>query len=111
MTTASCWRGSAWSGAGSCAIETKPASLPTLPVRRFHVLGVLRSDYRRLAVSGSTLVLGPVRDTGSGHRTLEETGLTSSTAFTVKPEKVARPVVRAIEKDKASSSSCRVRGA
>jgi short-subunit dehydrogenase len=62
---------------------------------------VLRSDYRALGVSGSTLVLGPVRDTGVGQRTLEETGLSSSTAFMVKPEKVARSVVRAIEKDKA----------
>ena len=46
-------------------------------------------------------VLGAVKDTGVGQRTLDETGLESSTAFMVKPEKVARAVVRAIEKDKA----------
>jgi short-subunit dehydrogenase len=62
---------------------------------------VLRNDYRKHGVSASTLVLGAVRDTGVGQRTLEETGLESSTAFMVKPEKVARAVVRAIEKDKA----------
>src|SRR5438067_2999652 len=62
---------------------------------------VLRNDYRGTGVSASTLVLGAVRDTGVGQRTLDETGLESSTAFMVKPEKVARAVVRAIEKDKA----------
>jgi short-subunit dehydrogenase len=62
---------------------------------------VLRNDYRRTGVSASTLILGAVKDTGVGHRTLAETGLNSRTAFMVKPEKVAKAVVRAIEKDKA----------
>jgi short-subunit dehydrogenase len=62
---------------------------------------VLRNDYRGTGVSASTVVLGPVKDTGIGHRTLAETGLTSSTAFSAKPQTVARAVVRAIEKDKA----------
>ena len=62
---------------------------------------VLRNDYRGSGVSASTLVLGAVRDTGVGQRTLDETGLESGTAFMVRPEKVARAVVRAIEKDKA----------
>ena len=62
---------------------------------------VLRNDYRNTGVSASALVLGAVKETGIGQRTLDETGLTSSSAFMVKPEKVARAVVRAIEKDKA----------
>ena len=62
---------------------------------------VLRNDYRKAGVSASAIVLGAVKDTGVGQRTLDETGLESSTAFMVKPEKVARAVVRAIEKDKA----------
>jgi short-subunit dehydrogenase len=62
---------------------------------------VLRNDYRTSGVSASTLVLGAVKDAGIGQRTLDETGLKSSSAFMVKPEKVARAVVRAIDKDKA----------
>lgn len=62
---------------------------------------VLRTDYRSSGVSASTLVLGAVKDAGIGQRTLDETGLRSSTALMVKPEKVARAVVRAIDKDKA----------
>jgi short-subunit dehydrogenase len=62
---------------------------------------VLRNDYRREGVSASAIVLGAVKDTGLGQRTLDETGLEASTAFMVGPEKVARAVIRAIEKDKA----------
>ena len=62
---------------------------------------VLRNDYRKSGVSGSAIVLGAVRDTGLGQRTLDETGLKASTAFMVKPEKVARAVVRAVDKGKA----------
>jgi len=47
------------------------------------------------------VVLGAVRDVGLGQRTIDETGLPASTAFMVRPEKVARAVVRAIEKDEA----------
>jgi short-subunit dehydrogenase len=62
---------------------------------------VLRNDYRSAGVSASAIVLGAVRDAGLGQRTLDETGLKANTAFMVKPEKVARAVVRAIERDKA----------
>jgi len=62
---------------------------------------VLRNDYRDTGVSASAIVLGAVRDAGLGQRTLDEIGLEASTAFMVKPERVAKAVVRAIEKDKA----------
>src|SRR5438552_4750430 len=62
---------------------------------------VLRSDYRRAGVSASAIVLGAVKDAGIGQRTLDELGLKTNTSFMVTPEKVAKAVVRAIEKDKA----------
>jgi NAD(P)-dependent dehydrogenase (short-subunit alcohol dehydrogenase family) len=62
---------------------------------------VLRNDYRGADVSASAIVLGAVRGAGLGQRTLDETGLKANTAFMVKPDKVARAVVRAIERDKA----------
>ena len=62
---------------------------------------VLRNDYQRNGVSASTIVLGAVKETGVGQRTLDETGLTANSAFMVGPERVAKAVVRAIEKDKA----------
>jgi short-subunit dehydrogenase len=62
---------------------------------------VIRNDYRRAGVSASAVILGAVKDAGLGQRTLDETGLTANTAFMVKPEKVAKAVVRAMEKDKA----------
>jgi short-subunit dehydrogenase len=62
---------------------------------------VLRNDYRTTGVSASAIVLGAVKDAGLGQRTLDETGLKASTAFMVKPEKVAGAVVRAIDKDRA----------
>jgi short-subunit dehydrogenase len=62
---------------------------------------VLRNDYRGTGVSASTVVLGAVKGTGIGQRTLDETGLSSSTAFMVRPEKVTNAVVRAIERNKA----------
>ena len=43
----------------------------------------------------------PVKDTGVSARTLAETGLTASTAFSVKPEKVAAATLRAIARPKA----------
>ena len=62
---------------------------------------VLRNDYRRSGVSASAVVLGAVKDAGLGHRTVEETRLQASTSFMVTPERVARAVIRAIEKDRA----------
>jgi short-subunit dehydrogenase len=62
---------------------------------------VLRNDYRASGVSSSTVVLGAVKDAGLGQRTLDETGLSSSTAFMIGPERVAKAVIRAIERDRA----------
>jgi short-subunit dehydrogenase len=62
---------------------------------------VLRNDYSRAGVSASAIVLGAVKETGIGQRTLDETGLSANTAFMVGPDRVAKAVVRAIEKDKA----------
>jgi len=62
---------------------------------------VLRNDYRRAGVSATAIVLGAVKDAGLGQRTLDELGLKTNTSFMVTPEKVAKAVVRAIEKDKA----------
>jgi short-subunit dehydrogenase len=62
---------------------------------------VLTSDYRSTGVSATSLVLGPVKDAGVTTRTLAETGLTASTAFSVKPGKVAAATLRAIGKPKA----------
>ena len=47
------------------------------------------------------MVLGAVKEAGLGQRTLDETGIKASTAFMVSPQKVAKAVIRAIEKDKA----------
>jgi short-subunit dehydrogenase len=62
---------------------------------------VLHSDYRGTGVSATSLILGPVKGTGVGARTLAETGLTASTAFSLKPEKVAAATLRAIDKPRA----------
>src|SRR5207248_5396074 len=62
---------------------------------------VLRNDYRRAGVSASAIVLGAVKDAGLGQRTLDELGLKTNTSFMVTPEKVAKSVLRAIDKDKA----------
>ena len=61
---------------------------------------VLHSDYRRTGVAATSLILGPVKDTGVSARTLAETGLTASTAFSVSPQKVAAATLRAIDKPK-----------
>jgi short-subunit dehydrogenase len=59
---------------------------------------VLNSDYRHTGVSATSLILGPVKDTGVSARTLVETGLTASTAFSVGPQKVAAATLRAIDR-------------
>jgi short-subunit dehydrogenase len=61
---------------------------------------VLHSDYRRAGVSATSLILGPVKDTGLSARTLAQTGLTASTAFSVSPHKAATATLRAIDKPK-----------
>jgi short-subunit dehydrogenase len=62
---------------------------------------VLNSDYRGTGVTATSLILGPVKDTGVSARTLSETGLTASTAFSVSPQKVAAATLRAIGKPRA----------
>jgi short-subunit dehydrogenase len=62
---------------------------------------VLSSDYRGTGVSATSLILGPVKDAGVSARTLAETGLTASTAFSIAPEKVAAATLRAIRRPKA----------
>jgi short-subunit dehydrogenase len=62
---------------------------------------VLRNDYRRCGVSASAIVLGAVKDAGLGQRTIDAFGIKTNTALMVKPEYVAKAVVRAITKDKA----------
>ena len=62
---------------------------------------VLRNDYRRSGVTASAIVLGAVKDAGLSQRTIEEVGIKTSTAYMVKPEKVAKAVIRAINKDRA----------
>jgi short-subunit dehydrogenase len=62
---------------------------------------VLRNDYRARGVSASAIVLGAVKDTGVGQRTVDELGLKTNTTFMASPDQVAKAVVRAIEKDKA----------
>lgn len=62
---------------------------------------VLRNDYHKTGVSASSVILGAVKGAGLTQRTLDETGLTTNTAFFVRPERVAAAVVRAIEKNKA----------
>jgi len=62
---------------------------------------VFRNDYREAGVSASAVIVGAVRDAGLGQRTLDEFDLKANTAFMVTPEKVAKAVVRAIEKDRA----------
>src|SRR5690242_19991610 len=57
---------------------------------------VLHSDYRDTGVTATSIILGPVKDTGVSARTLAETGLTASTAFSVSPHKVAAATLRAI---------------
>jgi short-subunit dehydrogenase len=61
---------------------------------------VLTSDYRHTGVSATSLILGPVKDAGVSARTLAETGLTASAAFSVSPQKVAAATVRAIDRPK-----------
>jgi len=65
---------------------------------------VLRADYREHGVSNSVLILGPIRDAGTGARTMEEVNLPMSAmgkAFMSPPEAVAQAVLKSIRRDKA----------
>jgi short-subunit dehydrogenase len=62
---------------------------------------VLHSDYRDTGVTATSIILGPVKNTGVSARTLAETGLTASTAFSVSPQKVAAATLRAIGNPRA----------
>jgi short-subunit dehydrogenase len=63
---------------------------------------VLRADYRRRGISASTLILGPVREAGVGHRTAEQVGIKlPPKQFTVAPAAIGKATIRAITKDKA----------
>jgi short-subunit dehydrogenase len=62
---------------------------------------VLRADYRRRGVSGSTLILGPVGGAGVGARTAEEVGIKLPPVGLISPASVGKATVRAIAKDKA----------
>ena len=62
----------------------------------------LRGDYRRRGISASTLILGPVREAGVGHRTAEQVGIKlPPKPFTVAPAAIGKATIRAITKDKA----------
>jgi short-subunit dehydrogenase len=61
---------------------------------------VLHSDYRRSGVWATSLILGAIKDTGLGARTMDEVGLKASTAFASRPEKVAAAVLKAVDKRK-----------
>lgn len=63
---------------------------------------ILRADYGRRGVSASTLILGPVRETGVGQRTAQQVGIQlPPKAFTVAPSAIGKAAIRAISKDTA----------
>jgi short-subunit dehydrogenase len=65
---------------------------------------VLRADYCQSGVSSSVLILGPIRDAGTGARTMEEVNLPMPAlgkASMSPPEAVAQAVLKSIRRDKA----------
>jgi len=65
---------------------------------------VLHSDYRARGVTATSLILGPVGGAGIGQRTMDELGVKigrAQRASMVQPERVARAVLTAIDKQKA----------
>ncbi len=65
---------------------------------------VLRADYRNNGVSGSVLILGPIRDAGTGARTMQEVNIPMSAmgkASMSSPEAVAQAVLKSLRSDKA----------
>ena len=65
---------------------------------------VLRADYRQAGVSSSVLILGPIKDAGTGARTMQEVNLPMSAAGKASmssPEAVAQAVLKSLRRDKA----------
>ena len=65
---------------------------------------VLRTDYRQAGVSSSVLILGPIKDAGTGARTMQEMNQRMSAMGKVSmspPEAVAQAVLKSIRRDKA----------
>lgn len=65
---------------------------------------VLRADYRQAGVSSSVLILGPIKDAGTGARTMQELNQRMSAmgkASMSSPEAVAQAVLKSIRRDKA----------
>lgn len=65
---------------------------------------VLRADYRQAGVSSSVLILGPIKDAGTGARTMQEVNLPLSAlgkASMSPPEAVAQAVLKSLRRDKA----------
>lgn len=65
---------------------------------------VLRADYRQAGVSSSVLILGPIKDAGTGARTMQEVNLPMSAlgkASMSPPEAVAQAVLKSLRRDKA----------
>jgi short-subunit dehydrogenase len=65
---------------------------------------VLRADYRQAGVSSSVLILGPIKDAGTGARTMQEMNQHISAmgkASMSSPEAVAQAVLKSLRRDKA----------
>jgi short-subunit dehydrogenase len=65
---------------------------------------VLRADYRKNGVSSSVLILGPIKDAGTGARTMQEVNMPMSAmskASMSLPETVAQAVLKSLRRDKA----------
>jgi short-subunit dehydrogenase len=65
---------------------------------------VLRADYRKNGVSSSVLILGPIKDAGTGARTMQEVNMpmsATSKASMSPPEAVAQAVLKSLRRDKA----------
>jgi len=65
---------------------------------------VLRADYRQAGVSSSVLILGPIKDAGTGARTMREVNIAMSAvgkASMSTPEAVAQAVLKSLRRDKA----------
>ena len=65
---------------------------------------VLRADYRKNGVSSSVLILGPIKDAGTGARTMQEVNIPMSAmskASMSPPEAVAQAVLKSLRRDKA----------